>query len=487
MKNRIVGREAISIGSQLGSSSLFFAAVFLPVLFFVFSIAIDLGQYYRETQRVQKIIDDAVRQGVKFLPYAKLASATTQSFALHYGRDIGQLSVRVGTRFLPARESYDFVSLESHKSLQLSFARLLGIKAELPVSSFASARMNPVDALILMDVGGYLAPSIESENPWGSDSEYPAAKYFLNDYRLRGASLGPQQAKVYTEQCFNPALLPLKLAVVGVLDYLSAFRSNSVGLGFFPAGAQGLELARDVLPLPIDISQPEASLSRNSHTQIIDNDCLLAAHRESLADKYSVPQMNSAYGAVKEVRVPETYPPDFELPQEYLSSLRARDVVWSKAIRSRELPNISRIFAELNTRLLGAKQITDRFGLQTSQTKLGIVFLGDLPYEFGQKYPGTTARDAVSAGVAQLANTTKLNQHSLHLFIVVLAHPGNQTSQYLDELNSFKNQIEELSAGSGLSQDKFSVSTLSFSDPEQLLTGALEAVIASGRKSVLSR
>ena len=53
--------------TQQGSAILLFAAVLLPIIFFVFSITIDLKLFFSEQQRIQKALDEAGLQAYRFL------------------------------------------------------------------------------------------------------------------------------------------------------------------------------------------------------------------------------------------------------------------------------------------------------------------------------------------------------------------------------------------------------------------------------------
>ena len=221
-----------------GSISFFVAAFVIPFLFFLFSLSLDLSKYYTETQKAQKAADDAALFAYRFLPFGDQAVIAARNFLNDYG------NLAEGAEITADGHS---VSIALNATSALSFARLFGLQAGVPMAAYARAWGTPLDAFIALDSSAQLGPAVPTGTPWGESDQWPAAYFFdaLHPLYNQGVQIDP---RLLTQRCFNPAFSALKKAAIAAYDYLSISPQNAVGVGFYPGAVSPLDLARDTLP-----------------------------------------------------------------------------------------------------------------------------------------------------------------------------------------------------------------------------------------------
>lgn len=277
--------------NQKGSNVIFFALFIIPVLSFLFMLAFDTASIYTKRKYVQRILDEASLQGVKFFPHRDYARQITINYLTSHSLEAEYFKVEVDT---------NGVKINYNKPYFLVFSNLAnhfaGIKEPytIMVSGFSFASPSVSDVLLLLDRNPYNSPtSADNDKLWGSVGEYPSAVYFSS------IGLNENFARYSTQQCFNEVMIPLKNILLETYNFFGNVELNSVGVGVFPSGDEG-EIKHEIyLIKDIDkanFSSDEAKfLPYNDEDGVPSVSCYNAALNETQEEKYMFPKYDREY------------------------------------------------------------------------------------------------------------------------------------------------------------------------------------------------
>lgn len=219
-----------------GSYTLYMPLLILPFFLAMASLTLELEGYWQTTERLQRDLDTrllAADQGLTAPPDVE------RSFGTRLDRSQRQRP-RSEVSFMNDR----LRGIESDR-YDPKFFGLLSPNLALQRRTAAVAARPPLDLLLLLDSGSYLAP-LPGEPAWGPDDQYPAASA-LRDARWREIFMGADkellsvaQARGVTQRCFSPPLLALKQIAVRLFDLVGSRKTDRVGIGFFPGLRQAL-------------------------------------------------------------------------------------------------------------------------------------------------------------------------------------------------------------------------------------------------------
>ncbi|RIL12648.1 MAG: hypothetical protein DCC75_00055 [Proteobacteria bacterium] len=466
---------------EQGAMTLFYAAVVLPLMFFLFILSVDLGTYYSEQTRIQKILDDAALYSQKFLPYQARAAAAARSFLARFELG-GAPQVAV---------SAEGVSLAFSAQKPLSFARYFDAQAGLEMSAVSRVRSTPFDVYIAMDASGYLAPDPVSgggENLWGDPLSWGAADFFLHErqFYFGDEMIDPRRT---TQRCFNPPFSALKTSAIQAYEYYSGFAANAVGIGVFPGS--GGNAVDEVRPLALAAK----ALDVGGEAQFIPLDyewggsgyCAAAAEGEITNGNY---RFRAANSSIEHLWRPPAGAPNITDPlsgafnPEYQNYLRASEVIWSRVAHT-GLPESGQVLSDGFSRIAPAF-FEERGGLQGRSRRQLVILAGDLPYSSGQVFPGPggvvaddlAARFEIMRQVIATDRTLRLS-----MIYVLLLHERSRASLPL-EAQTFENFLQQQSLVEGQASERFSLKLLIGSSPEYLIR-QLSAALLLDRKSVV--
>lgn len=492
-----------------GSMTFFVAFVVLPVMFLLFSLSLDLATYFRETQRAQKILDDAAMYGYRFLPFTSQAESAIRA----YLAEDKQLSDKVELNVTP-----DFISLSVNFPAHISFAKLIGADVQVPVTAITRVRGTPFDTFIAIDSSAYLGPAVLGGTAWGDALEWPAAQFFSVLNPLKD-NLVPVDPRNLTQQCFNPAFSQLKVSAISAYEYLAGFSLNAVGVGFYPSNVTFMDLAREVTPSGSrDGTNGEADLPLYRSPFSQSEYCAATAAYETNHLGYRFPTSNST---ITGLWSPPQGKPDmitngsYEFNPEYQSYLQTSEVIWSRALQQGAMPNIDEVLIELRARLIAAKPVAadhrHRGGLVNKMVKVGIIFAGDVPRlaRFGLAFEEPQVTDSmqrqfdlmkcdvvgrgVDSGIAadpSLCRDVPANDDSkdnipLRIFYVLFQHQGNNAT-VPSKVGLLRDYFQNAGKDNN-GNDLFHVRLLYGKDPSSLTQDLLGNLVADSKTAVLSR
>lgn len=435
--------------SQRGSALLFVTAVVIPVIFFLFSLSVDLNVYYTRNQRAQKVLDDAVLYGHRFLPSQEAAKRAVQLFVNQNQSELGEIGSG-----LSVSATSDMITATFTGTAPLNFTHWFGADIKLEFSAYAKARSTPLDVYLALDTGAAMAPGLAS-TPWGSALDWPAANFFESEPQFQDID-----HRLVTEQCFNPSFSSEKLSAIRIYDILSSFQLNNIGLGFYPGFIFALDQARSVEKggRRSDASKfpGEADFDKNSGTPYTNNlYCMAAAEREVQHLAYKFPTRNRKFesGIVDQNRpLNRLYPGTSDLDNEYLPYMEARDVIWSRAVNSVSNSKFDDVLTLVGSSLLAANSDTTRGSLIDAPVKYGIFISGDVPKISGKYLPDSDVKNSLDVAINGL-KTSISNFHSNVNFIFALfpsdsflnsdGSPNVAWSNYIEALEEY---LEEKNA-----------------------------------------
>mgnify|MGYP001224256201 CR=1 FL=1 len=421
--------------SQKGAMTLFIAFIIFPVLFALFTLSLDLSVYYTASQRAQKVADEAVVYAYRFLPSEQDAQRALELYLSQNSENIDALRGSTEINISP-----DFISMAYRGISTLTFANLLGLELALPYHVSARARSTPLDIYLAMDSSAYLVPDVLGSDAWGNAAEWPAADYFRHEqffYKLDTQVNPPLSHKlderVITQQCFNPVFSETKRAAVHIFDYLSSFRLNTIGLGFFPGYLSQLDTVREVSrPGPMQSGLGEANFMQHYgyayHASIY---CAAAAEKEINNPAYRFPQyssllnqaMNCPSAGAQSILDPFS-PEAPKLNPDYMACLKAREVIWSRAINPQDEQNLPGVINNLNNQLLAVQSAAERGGLLASPVKVGIILSGDLPRSDGLRFPDAALTASLSQSLNHAISEVERLNANYTLYLVIFRHQG---------------------------------------------------------------
>ncbi len=436
-----------SRASQCGSVTLLVAVTILPLLFLGLALSVDMANYYGDTRAVQSALDDAAMHAYRFLPYqADAERAATSYLATRYPQyfENGQN--------VEMRVTGDAIALRYVGRSPLVFPRLFGlltqsdVPEDISIAATGVARGTAMDVFIALDASAqYMAPPLAGP-AWESDTDWPAAGFFQNLHTFIGADGQPIDARVATQQCWNPALGMVKRAALRTYQYFSAFNRDQVGVGVFPGYGAYVDVLRDVLPLDVPVeSGAEAKWVDFYGEARGDAYCAGAAEREVNEAKYrlpsnmeNLPTWTPPSGAPAQMVVPPTW----NFDPDYASYLRVSQAIWSAASRDGGMPEFASLLQYSASMLLGAPILETRTSLKMQTMKIGFIFAGDLPWVAGTRWtPGGPSEPALRQSLQNLRSFVEQDLESLDMrlqyYYVLFDHPGNGgVGALVDELQA---------------------------------------------------
>jgi hypothetical protein len=438
------------------------------------SIAFDLSNYFWQQQRAQRVVDDAALYGYRFLPRSEAASAAVRKFLATQGMDgANDLVVEVGG-------GGESLTIEYLKGVPLTFARgaafLLGAdgleEIALPVKAVASVRGTPFDAVVAMDVSGYLAPRVTvpgdpivpcSFESWGSAHEGAALDVF-GAFPVRCNNQNAPAAAV-VERCFNPRLTAIKITALSILEHFSASRLNAVGALVYPgipAQSQDSNWSG-----PPDSGATE-SLRATQQAQVVRTSDP-AVRFSGYTDRFgsneacqAVVQRGQYFSALsyrypgREPMVPRELVSTSDsggLPSfrdwnvtDLVSSVSLEESVWAQVARESYTPNLRDLLQTVRTQmLLGGVQGEARGGMTGREAKAIFIVAGDLPYQDGVRFgEGEFVASALRSELSSLATAARERQFDLRLYYIVVEHQDHQVPDLDANINAMRTLLSSV-------------------------------------------
>ncbi|MBX7144285.1 MAG: hypothetical protein K1X79_07520 [Oligoflexia bacterium] len=462
---------------ECGSMTLFFAAAILPLLFLVFSLSLDAGRYYTALEKWQKVLDEAVTYGDHFLPYQEQAETATRSYLAQFGASSAQVTVGA-----------DEVSALINLPVKLSFPQYFGMDLSIPLSTYSRARSTPFDSFVALDVSSYMGPSVFASTAWGDPAQWPPASFFEYEQPIVDIS-GVLNPLLVTQQCFNPVLSRYKESAQRAYEFLSHFSKNAVGVGVYPGYGTYIDVVRATESpdsRPVGGGEVDFDLYAGVHNRNVL--CAAAAEREQAHAPYRFPTYNSALepnssGNSGVLILPASDPSQYQVNAAYLPALRAREVIWSQAVREGTLPETHEILRELRSQVVGAYFQGNRGGLSGNAVKSMFIFAGDVPWSLGARFPDAASSPLLQAQLAALRQDISDSGNALRISLtyVLSRHLGNDSPDLDARVDALK-QLFSSESNQNLRLDVVNVSN--FDDIER---GVLAPVIMRQRTSVLAR
>ncbi len=467
----VVTRAKERFLSSNGSTTILVGALILPLLIFIFSLVFDLEKYFSDRENTQQLLDSAAMHAARFLPYTDQAKQAAQDYISSRVR--GDALINIDT------SSADTISISVESVSKLIFATLLGVDIGLPLHLRANARITPRDALLVLDTSRYMGPSAELGPAWGDAGIWGANDFFTNQLGLVG------DARLLTQQCFNPNFSALKKAAVTLYDYLSSQRLNSVAIGFSPGGSGAYHQSRQLLPGGFTNypAAGEASFERYNATNASNEWCLASLERE-LNPNFSLPSLRSELHSPSIPPPERVYPllPDaasateWVLPLENHPYLTAREVIWSKAVNQDSNMRIVDILNSIMAELVYPVALNSRGGLAGSASKVAIIFAGDVPWHFDL---GANASYRFPDGpiVAEMSSLLdQIQSNDIKLYYLLFSHEGN-TAEFSTRVADLKTFLGSWS----------NIELFVGDDPEDISTEMTKAIVLKDRNVMLSR
>jgi hypothetical protein len=469
------------------------AVTLLPLILLGLALSVDLANYYGDTRAVQTALDDAAMHGYRYLPYSDDAERAVRSY----------LGMRYPEYFssgegLSAQVSSDAIALRYDGRSPVYFPRLFGwlTQSEVPedvgIAATSVVRATAMDVLVALDMSArYLAPPLEGP-AWGDIASWPAAEFFQNQHTFIRPSGEAVEARVATQQCWNPALDSLKRAALKTYQYFTSFNRDQVGVALFPGYGAHVDVIREVRALDV-VTEGEGEARWIGFYGEARGDayCSAAAERELQTPQYQVPapvpglrSWQPPAGGPSELITP----PNWTFDPANAPFLGTARTVWGAVARDgpvTEFPMLTQYVASL---LLGAPVMEERRALKMKSMKLGFLFLGDLPWAQGIRWvPGASNEGALRQALQNLrvlvSDTLEELDMRLHLYLVLFDHIGNGgVSLYVDELQALLDQ--ELGAGEEAS---VSAEVLFAQSAERFASEMLPALLLSRRNVVVAQ
>jgi hypothetical protein len=461
-----------------------FCVLFLPLLFLLFTLFLDISSYFREQQRAQQALDEAVQHASRFLPRVDLARQAVRDYVARTLDSSVSPEVEV---------SADRVFASLQESVPLSFAQFFLPGVGVSYQALSSARVSPIDVYIAVDVSRLVAPAAPSET---DQFLHPAlvSSFFAYDFR----TLFPEielDPRYLTALCFNRVFSSIKRAALAIHSIAAGSTLNRVGMGVYPAQYALEDVRRAGLVQDVVTSGMSEGLFPEYHR--IDGDaawCAAAAQFERVAThEFSFP------AGPRDIPVhfapigsDEIVNRDAQLIPENLPSLRASHALWS-AVAHAELPQTDVVLQEVSSRL-APQHAAARGGLTNSSEQVGILISSDVPWTYdGVSYHRFGSHPEVENKVKRaLRSYRELAQQSpnrrFQLFYVILLDERNRDEviTYQDALDrTFREVAEDAFLGGML--PNLALRVLFVESPEDAVTRLSTALAMSGRQSVLAR
>lgn len=453
-KRALPERVLPPLSGERGSMTLFVLFFVFPILYLLATLSLDLRAATIETSARQRVLDEAVLAGVRGMPRPEAARDFTRQYLNRFGF----------TAEAAVRASASTVSVTVEGVTKLSFPSLLGVDAGVPYTLHARARARPVDAVIALDLGAYLAPTESGFTAWGAGSEWGAAEYFV---RIADRFVPPADPRLSTARCFNFTVSALKRAAIGAHDYLGAFSDSRIGLGLFPGDGLPLQFVRSFDATGDTV----ADLPTYATRTVTADDCAAAAVEERWFEQYRFPGNPYRNGS----------PPEEGLGWGEAGAAAPRTVgaaVWMSPVRevspvSNGVGDFGAVLEGVLSVLLGAPAADGRGGFSLNPRRLGLILMGDLPHVGGVRFPSEEVSERIDSILETFRPMIVEHQRRVAIYVVILPAPGR-------ELDSFERQAldqyftsREVRAAELL----LDIEPIFPSDPEALRDSILPAIL----------
>jgi|GEM_PF-3262424 len=475
---------------QRGSMTLMLAVFILPLIFFAFSISMDLSVYFTEAQRAQKIVDDAALHSFRFLPYREATKTAACSQVSQFL--VGHKPVSCGdTAEVTVAADGSLVTVAIRTKTTISLATYFGIDAGFPIEVFASGRGTPFDTLIALDTSAYLAPDVISGPAWGSPSEWPAATFFqLNPLYQNGQAL---DARLLTQQCINPIYASLKRAAITTYEYVIANGLNAAGMAYYPGSSSFVETARDVLPY----TSGQGQISYTPYERPFSSTafCLAVAETEVGGGPLSTPSPSLQLLQIEDQDStrpsPIVMPGSWLVNPDYNSYFRVRELTWAQPARD-TIGDFVALLNETRSRLVGSSFAGSRGGMASHQSRNAVIFAGDLPWSAAsgvlQRY---SADNSIGSMIVSEFNTIAQDLENydmqMTLHYVLLEHSNVTSGSFYTDREALRELLENWNLGSSPQQSRLNVRFIYGSDSAQLADQVVGALVLERRQAVLAQ
>ena len=481
----IVGR----VRSERGSMSLFVAAVLLPLLFFFFTITLDLERFFRTSGDIQHALDEAALYSYRFLPNESLASTMASLYLQQNSGVSGSVTVSVAS---------DSLRLAYHGASKLSFGGLLASVAGgtkdvgIPLSLVSEVRGSPIDAYILMDTSSYLAPLITGSTTWGAPGEWPEANLFRSQLQIRDTNGNPLNDGAVTQQCFNPVFSEIKLATIRTYQQLSNFSKNGVGVGVVPGRDGTPESIREIRPISAPtIGEATFNDSVLGTGGMSNHFCLAAAEFETATSHYrfhvSPNGLNHLWYPQTDDPMPAsiTVPGSWNLDPGYAPFLSMPQAVWGQKVSENRVGDISATLDHVFANLISAPSIAERGTLAGKAKSVGILLMGDLPHEGSEKFPHPIVQSTIRNRLRNIKDILSQNliRHDsrIRLFWVISDHESIHSADFNESISLLRELLTtENSEG-------LRITLVSGSVPSILTEKIVESILLEGKTAVIAR
>ena len=477
--------------AEKGAMMLFVAAVILPLLFLFFAFTLDIEKYFRDKARAQHAIDEAGLYAFRLLPDVERARQGAQLYL-----NVNASAIAPYTKIQAAAEG---LSLSVEAGSRVSFASFFGGREgsadvlNLPVQVYSRVQGAPLDAFVAMDASAYLAPELGQSTAWGEAGTWPSATLFAGSsphVRIVDARQRTIDGRLLTQQCFNPVYSVLKRVTIALYETLAASAQNAVGIGFFPGGGMGVDIAREILPRAAGSAEAVWVAGAQTDAGVVSDYCLAAAHYESAQPQYWVPAFDPsrpAHGWRSEPAPAEAVLPGAWLYNPDYAALRVREVVWAQAVRPPQWQCETEAVLEVVAHRLGAaRALAARGALRGSSLGLGVIIAGDVPRKGARRFPDVEVSEALRAKAAQLATLlsqaqTRLGIRQRIYYALLSDHPGLSA-------RIGRAEIEELSAFfRSISSEKLEVKLIVAPRAEVLERKGVESLLAEQKVPIIVR
>lgn len=465
-------------------SVIFTAAVFIPFLFFLISLSLDVYSYYKSVAVEQGLLDSASLLAAKQLPDSARARFVATKYLETFSRELKNQDPYRGSLSVGIDEAQNSVTLTLRGNAPIFFAKIipklfqgLSIPEGIPFKLESEARTSPRDAVVFVDNGNYLAPSLASNEIWGwklrdkhdhlgygyleiflpttdpGDSSWRAAKFF-HDFGNVNALPGSERTRrriQYTQQCFNPVFSALKDAAIHLYDEIAASYLNSVAVLSGPNASGQIERLRSLKAGGFFGGESEGRIENSNFYPVRDQHCLAAAERVSKemddwnASHPYTPGENSNFelpparlwhafpsflgGSLSRIRGFSSRDTSFMFTYDDGSlipgredSLTLREALWSRAVNPTRRLNFGRAVNEVVDELLGEGmhlRDAERGALKDATRSSAYMFLGGFPYINGVRYPAPDAKDGLEE-MLDLANRRARDaRRKIALYIII--------------------------------------------------------------------
>ena len=472
---------------QRGAVFIFIAAVMLPLMFFCFTISLDLLSFYRERIRVQRVLDDAAMLAYKFLPYQREALQAANQYLEQsgYSRQVFRTAV-----------DGDGITIAYFQTLPIPFGAYFREAAGFPVKVYSRVRGTAFDTYIAVDRSRYLAPDGPLSELWGEERDWPAAYFFshqkqFREYKADGSS-SEVNSRYLTQLCFNPPFSALKMAGIRVYEYLAGFKLNAVGLGMFPGG--GVDSLDEVRPLQYGLSSVpgggEADFPSYNWSFRANEYCAAAAENENQAGHYHFPILNPRIEGLwrKPAGAPQMIVPGvWTFNEQYRSYLRTAEVVWSQAAHH-SLPQSHLVLQSVLAKVMPSV-FTGRGGLVNSALKRAVILAADVPWAEGRRF--NSESDSVAAALQRELDHLKTiigenPRLAVKIYYVLMQHDGSS--------RDLKDRTERLGAffrgqnpADGLLKDRFAVQLVVASSAQEMLSKTVGELVLDKKSGIISK